>query len=150
MKESMLRPVYRVLLRGLGAVCGLVGLSSCAPDEISGTMYGMPWATWTVSGTVQDSATGKGVPRLLVTLKDTTTGPHADSVRTDSVGGYTLTHGDMPGDHPVRLSVVDSSGTYGKKDSVIALTNRELSGGDGEWNSGSAKRRVDLKVARKP
>jgi len=113
-------------------------------------MYGMPWATWTVSGTVQDSTTGKGVPGLLVSLKDTVSSAHEDSVRTDSAGGYSLTHGDMPDDHPVRLSVVDSSGAYVKKDSVIVLTSRELSGGDGEWNEGSAKHKVDLKVIRKP
>lgn len=147
----MLRPVFRLLLRGLGAVCGLVGLSSCAPgDVIGGTMYGMPWATWTVSGTVQDSASGKGVPGLLVSLKDTVSSAHEDSVRTDSAGGYSLKHGDFPSDHPVSLSVVDSSGTYGKKDSVIALTTQELSGGDGKWDEGSAKRRVDLKVGKLP
>jgi len=151
MKDATLKPVFRLLLRGLGAVCGLVGLSSCTPGEVvGGTMYGMPWATWTVSGTVQDSTTGKGVPGLLVSLKDTVSSAHEDSVRTDSAGGYSLTHGDMPDDHPVRLSVVDSSGAYVKKDSVIVLTSRELSGGDGEWNEGSAKHKVDLKVIRKP
>lgn len=151
MKDAMLRPVFRLMLRGLGAVCGLVGLSSCTPGEIvGGTMYGMPWATWTVSGTVQDNASGKGVPGLLVTLKDTASGGRVDSVRTDSAGGYSLMHGDVPRDHPVRLSVADPAGSFRERDSVITLTTRELSGGDGEWDSGSAKRRVDLNVTRLP
>lgn len=152
MKDQLPKPILRLLLRGLGAVCGLVGLSSCAPGEIFGgtTMYGMPCATWTVSGTVQDSVSGKGVPSLLVSLKDTASGEHADSVRTDSTGGYSLSHGDYADDHPVRLSIADSSGAYRERDSVITLTTRELSGGDGEWDKGSAKRRVDLKVSRLP
>jgi putative lipoprotein (rSAM/lipoprotein system) len=145
--------VLRLVTALLGVVLG-VFCRRTEPEPLYGVVaeYGVPAAEYRVDGVIRDAATSQGIPNILVSLRDT--GMEAetpiDTSRTDSGGAYSLATIRFPEEQlwTVRAEDTDgaNNGSYESKDTTVGFTTDELSGGDGSWDAGTARKNVDMSV----
>lgn len=133
----------------IGAVLGIFCTSANEPAPL----YGMPYANYTISGTVRSTDQNLPVKALLISLKDTgSLSELIDSTRTDSLGRYSLEFTVAPHENVWLLGVrdVDSSdnGSFLPKDTVVSIPQSELKDPSGTWNYGHAEKTVDMIINR--
>jgi putative lipoprotein (rSAM/lipoprotein system) len=133
----------------LGIFCNFGGcMYGPAPE------YGMPSADYKISGTIMSSDQNKPISGLLVSIRDTmqTTGL-IDSIKTDSLGRYSLQFIWPLSDYTWKLKVEDidstENGSFIAKDTAISISESELKDPDGQWYMGHAEKNIDLKIDRK-
>jgi putative lipoprotein (rSAM/lipoprotein system) len=142
------------LLRGLAGLIGFLVSLLCgcrgAVEPLYGVAeYGMPWASYTVSGTVRARATQAAIPGIQIALRDTGAGQSTLGVDTaDSAGRYTIAFSGPPWDDTWRLTAADidadTNGLFGPRDTVLSIPESTLTGGDGHWDAGRGQKVVDL------
>lgn len=136
----------------MSAIIALLGFSSCSsddePEEYSNLMYGCPYGTFKVSGTVTDEA-GAPVGGANIILKDIySVSPFRiwtlDTLTTNNAGKYNKEFNTSP-DHKIRL-VCEDPGSKLAPDS--ATVEPHFKGGDNDWYKGTASERVDFKLKK--
>lgn len=108
--------------------------------------YGTPHALYKVHGTISSKTTGAAVSGIEVTMQ-------GDSTLTDNLGNYALEVYDFPEDKTYIVSAKDVDGTtngsFADKDTLVEFKETELSGGDGDWDSGEVDKTVNIKIEEK-
>jgi putative lipoprotein (rSAM/lipoprotein system) len=140
----------------IGSILGF--LCKCGPflNEPIPT-YGMPMATYRISGTISAEDTKQAIPGIRLTLKDTLlagSGNPLDSAFADTAGKYTLEFSVWSGDSTWRLEARDVDGTlngsFGPKDSIISVSKTSLTGASGSFDLGHAEKTVNISLDRNP
>lgn len=134
-------------------ICSILGMffgCNVGPDPVE---YGMPYADFKVAGTVRSTEQGLPIKGLLVSLRDTlNTSGSIDSVKTDSLGKYSLEFSDAMWDNAWILSVKDidsiDNGSFIGKDTAISIPESDLKGSDGKRYYGQGEKSVDLNLDR--
>ena len=137
------RKTISTLLKALSSsLLTLLGFSSCSDYEV---MYGMPFGSFEVKGTVTDD---KGLPvsdaEIRVALPDQSSGIESlGSTLTGDDGNYDISEGS----YPSKLKIVCiPSQTELLPDSVIV--DMKYKGSDGEWNRGHAEKTVNFRLKK--
>ena len=128
------------------AICSslltLMGFSSCSDNEV---MYGMPFGSFEIKGTVTDE-NGNCIENaeIRVTLPEQSSGIESfGSTRTGYDGNYAIRKNEWSG----RLKVVCiPAQTEFQPDSVIADMNYK--GSHGEWDKGHAEKKVNFRLKK--
>ncbi len=127
----------------------LAFLLGCS-DTINRTMaaYGMPHATFKISGVIRTAESNEPVEGLEVTLNNIDGDYQEKPVLTNEQGEYRCSTTVYPADGSIELRVKDidgeTNGLFDFKDTTVNYAESEISGGDGEWNAGDINRELDL------
>jgi putative lipoprotein (rSAM/lipoprotein system) len=149
---------YRPLIKGtnwaLVGILGILGFSGC--DAVGPDMYGTPWASLAIKGTVVNKADGKPIEGIKVDVVTDNLGllegqtPESWIATTNAKGEFALsnTYGGE-----TRIAITDIDGE--KNGSFVSDTikvrydndNAEIIGGEKGWNQGvlTATVKVELK-----
>lgn len=143
MKEIKTRFILRLNVM-LGAIVGvLTGCGSCQTttnrsDEVM-AMYGIPMASYQVSGTVRN-AQNEPVADAQVVVKGYKNFAIGDTVRTNAQGTYNARLEGWPVD---TVNVVATDPATQKSDSAQATVRFER---EGDWNSTAKPMTVDVQI----
>ncbi len=139
----------------IGAVIGLV--CKCSPLQHSAPAYGIPMASYKISGTILAADTRQAIPNIRLTLKDTlSTGSEypPDSAFSDTAGRYSLEFSRAPGDTTWRIEASDIdgnlNGSFAPRDTIVSVPQSSLTGASGSDNMGHAEKTVDISLDRNP
>lgn len=141
MKKKLLTTINSLIAMLLSAL----GLSSC----IFGAMYGVPHATFELSGTVTDEAE-QPLKDIQVGLRRRGDGYPGVVGYTDENGRYEWTVGDFFPVDSIDIIVSDTNGVY-MRDSVrvgIEYDSRGKRWGD-SWNHGTGTVQQDFRLKKK-
>jgi len=146
--------ILKLLSLCLSSILGLFCNSNIA-TPVYGVVaeYGMPWAKYTVSGTIRTSDTRLPINGIRVTLRDTAAGSHPfDTVYTDTAGKYSVEYSNAPWDNTWILHAEDvdgsANGTYDAKDTTFSIPDTALDSANGAWYRGHGKKNIDLDLNR--
>ena len=148
---------FRILKLLSLCLSGILGLfcNSNTTDSVSHVVaeYGMPWAKYTVSGTIRTSDTRSPINGIRITLRDTTAGSYPfDTVYTDTAGKYSVEFSNAPWYNTWVLHAEDADGSanneYDAKDTIISIPDTTLDSASGSWYRGHGKKNIDLDLNR--
>jgi putative lipoprotein (rSAM/lipoprotein system) len=152
--DSFLFRILKLLSLCLSAILGLFCNSNVA-TPVYGVVaeYGMPWAKYTVSGTIRTSDTQTPINGIRVTLRDTAAGSQPfDTVYTDTAGKYSVEFSNTPWYNTWVLDAEDvdgsANGEYDAKDTIISIPDTALDSASGSWYRGHGKKNIDLDLNR--
>ena len=131
----------------IGLLLSILGFSSvcvsCAtdygaePDE-----YGVPYATFKVSGKVESSDTSEPIKNIRIILA------YQDTAYTDINGNYEISS-TTEGSEKIPISFEDidgdQNGRYSPSDTIVDFSDSEFTGRDG-WYIGTAEEDLDVKL----
>jgi len=133
----------------LGLLLGLLGFQSC--DEIGGSVceeYGVPYATFSVKGSVTDSQ-GKPLAGEKVVVDNPKYPSYTltkDTIKTSANGDFVYGPIDDFPSEKLRVKVFDTTGKYENDSIDITLTKTEKGKG---WYDGKYEGSADFKLKDK-
>lgn len=104
--------------------------------------YGMPWAAFSVKGTIKSKESALGIQNIKVTLRDTTNKLIAGSAVTAQNGSFSISFSSTNPPAWV-MKASDTIGSFLEKDTLISIPPESLKGGNG-WYLGSGEANVTL------
>ncbi|MDR2498576.1 MAG: radical SAM-associated putative lipoprotein [Tannerellaceae bacterium] len=160
--KKKFRPFIKVTSWILSGLLALVGLGSCNikiiinPDDDHGdlVMYGVPWASYAIKGSVVDKATQKPVKGIEVKLHvpDSVNIPFQPGWKatTDGRGEFKLV-GTPDFSFPLAVTDIDgeANGSYANDTVIVDDKNPQHIGGDGGWFQGELTATVKIELEPK-
>jgi putative lipoprotein (rSAM/lipoprotein system) len=131
-------------------------LFKCSPfgDHVIPS-YGIPVASYRISGIVTASDTKKPIPNIRLILNDaidTVSYFQPDSARSDTAGRYSFEFSGFPGDSAWKIEARDidsaQNGSYAPKDTIISIPRNALTGASGSENLGHAEKTVNISLEK--
>ena len=115
--------------------------------------YGTPSAYYIIKGNVVSAKDNSPVKGIRVVAKTADLWIKVDTVKTDASGNYSAKISAFETKLQVNLSYSDvdglENGTFQPLDSLVSFTNAKFTGGDGNWNQGTAEAIVNIKMKPK-
>ena len=130
----------------LAVLLSLLGFATACDNGESPVEYGVPYATFIVSGNVKDEVTNNNIPDVRVVL-------NTDTAYTDASGNYEVSCVEFPEDQTFIVAFKDVDGTTnGEYDSIeqtVEFVNPEFSGSSKSWYSGDTEKELNVKLKTK-
>ncbi|MCW3786982.1 radical SAM-associated putative lipoprotein [Plebeiibacterium sediminum] len=130
----------------LAVLLSLLGFSTACDNGESPVEYGVPYATFIVSGNVKDEATNNNISDVRVVL-------NTDTAYTDASGNYEVSCVEFPEDQTFIVEFADVDGTtngaYEAKDQTVEFIDPEFSGSSKSWDSGDTEMELNVKLKAK-
>lgn len=127
----------------LSMLLSILGFSSCTNIEDAPCMYGVPSASFAISGKVTDSENNP-IKGIQISTK-------SQIAESNSDGSYSLdvTNG-FPTDLTIKFKDIDGTenGSYETKEVLEEFDSSDFVGGD-DWDSGTATRTVNVTLTEK-
>ena len=133
--------------RIIAGLLTLLGFSACDKIIPMGLEYGTPHAKFTVSGKVTDEQ-GQALPQIrIVTPKiahSTTFWQVRDTLYTKSDGSFECTHTCYPFAETISVHLKFEDPTFETDSTKVDFKLSDLSGKEGSWYYGSAKKEINM------
>lgn len=130
----------------LGVLLGMLGLGGCKPQPEIRALYGCPYVTLDVTGTITDEAS-KPLKDIEVTV--TTQGYPNAPVVSDSDGHYAFHSRDGERDDTLDILVTDPSGRYESDSARVVTEKRMFDQWTSDWQQGEAVAHKDFQLKKK-
>ncbi len=133
---------FLLAIIGIGGACTFGG---CAYGVGPAPMYGVPSATFKVTGKV-NSAEGSKIKGIRVIMQK-------DTSHTDAEGKFNVQAIDFPGDKDFEIEFDDIdgelNGNFESLDTIVSFVKPVFKNPEGEWNVGETTRDFDVKLKSK-
>ncbi len=130
----------------LAVLLSLLGFTTACDNGESPVEYGVPYATFIVSGNVKDEATNDNIPDIRVVL-------NTDTAYTDASGNYEVSCVEFPDDQTFVVAFKDVDGTangeYEANEQTVEFINPVFSGSSKSWYSGDTEKELNVKLKEK-
>jgi len=139
----------------------LLGFSTSCDNENHSMMYGVPHATFLISGNVKSAANDEVIPEIIVEIRESrkteagkdTIGMLIGTGFTYPTGEFETQVGGFPADATFHVKFLDTNGPidgeYETLDTTIVFKDPKFTGGDGSWYSGRAEQELNVKLKPK-
>jgi putative lipoprotein (rSAM/lipoprotein system) len=138
------RTYFNIYNKVLGLILAVLGFSTACKH--GGEEYGVPTATFRISGQVTADSTQNAISNIQVSSD-------YDTVYTDDSGNYTIELEEYPDDQTFTVEFKDvdgvENGEYETLDTIVEFKDPEFSGGSGSWDSGVAEKEVNINLKEK-
>lgn len=132
----------------LFSILGILGFSSACKNILPVAEYGVPVAEYILQGKITSAENTNPVKGIQVIMANEYR--YNDTAYTDSDGNYCTSSVDYPENLTFQIFVndVDSTlnGSYQNQTLSVTFSSDDLSGGDGNWDSGSATKILNIVI----
>jgi putative lipoprotein (rSAM/lipoprotein system) len=142
-------------------ILSFIGFTTSCKKEDLVLMYGVPSASFRISGEVKSAVDGKVIPEIIVEVRESaktqggkdTTGMLIGTGFTYSTGEYGTQVGGFPAESTFHVKFLDTNGPlygeYETLDTIIVFKDPKFTGGDGSWFKGVAEQELNVKLKPK-
>ncbi len=139
----MKNAIKRFQNRIIAFIIGILGFSAACDKIVNPeplVEYGIPYATFKISGTVVNDSLRSAIPGILVIMNDTSF-TSGDSCLTDKNGEFSVQLNEFASSQTFEVSFKDvnvqMSGYFLSKDTIVTFQNPQFSQTNGSWNEGT-------------